>query len=170
MKIFFTIRLFLIFSAFLIFAGCKTEPPPSFEIEKEEVRKSLNTWTNFISRRDAFANSKNLERFNDIWVDKDESFYVVIEKDEAIIGSVNIYNYFEEKNTEFDSIEYSLWNPTIWISPTKSEAAVIFYARKKIKFKNGFVVEFDPIRTSSVLLKFGGEWKFLNVHESIREK
>ncbi len=155
MKIIFT----LLALASIILTSCKTETPPSVEVEKEEVRNFLKHWTNFV-------NSRSLEKFDEFWIESNDASLIVPEKQSAVISYVNILNYYSEKIFEFDSLEFNIWEPSIWISPTKSEAQVNFSAKKKIMFKNGFIVEFDPIRASALLLKFGGEWKLLNLHES----
>ncbi|MBM4176096.1 MAG: hypothetical protein FJ213_07975 [Ignavibacteria bacterium] len=159
MKTFFT----FIALASLILTSCKSETPPSVEVEKEEVRNFLSYWTNFI-------NSRSLEKFDEFWIESNEASLIVPEQKNAVTSYENILNYYSEKISEFDSLEYNIWEPIIWISPTKSEAQVIFSAKKKIIFKNGFIVDFAPIRSSALLLKFGGEWKLLNLHESTQAR
>lgn len=147
----------------LILISCKTETPPSVEVEKEEIRQFFKEWSTFI-------NSRSLEKFDEFWVENPDASLIVPEKREAIISYDNIKQYYSEKIAEFDSLEYNLWDPTIWVSPTKSEAQVNFMAKRKIIFKNGFIIEFDPIRSSALLLKFGGKWKVLSLHESTQTR
>jgi hypothetical protein len=154
---------FLIAAINLLLVSCKTETPQSVEAEKEEVRQFLKEWTGFI-------NSRSLEKFEEYWAENPDASLITPEKSETVISYENIKKYYLEKIEEFGSLEYNLWNPAIWISPTKSEALVNFSARKKIIFKNGFTVNFDPIRSSILLLKFGGKWKILSLHESIQAK
>ncbi|MBU2445373.1 MAG: nuclear transport factor 2 family protein [Bacteroidetes bacterium] len=156
-------KLSFIILCALILINCKTETPPSVEAEKEEVRQFFKEWVGFI-------NSRSLEKFDEFWVENPDASLIVPEKREAIISYNNIKQYYSEKIAEFDSLEYNLWDPTIWVSPTKSEAQVNFMAKRKIIFKNGFIIEFDPVRSSALLLKFGGKWKVLNLHESTQAK
>lgn len=158
-----TYKLSLIGFCVLIFISCKTETPPSVEAEKEEVRQFFKEWVRFI-------NSRSLEKFEELWVENPDASLIVPEKREAIISYDNIKQYYSEKIAEFDSLEYNLWDPTIWVSPTKSEAQVNFMAKRKIIFKNGFIIEFDPIRSSTLLLKFEGNWKMFNLHESTQTR
>lgn len=155
-------NILIILLSFLIMT-CSKEKPVDFEQEKNEVLSFLKDYSNYV-------NSNSTKNLNSYWVESDNTSYIALEQDTLIIGFENLNEYLLNRAKDIERLEYSSWNPTIWISPTKSEAMVVFYSTKKILFKNGFSLSLNRIRNSMLLVKFEGKWKILNLHESVRQK
>lgn len=155
-------NILIILLSFLIMT-CSKEKPVDFEQEKTEVLSFLKDYSNYL-------NSNSIENLNSYWVESDNTSYIALEQDTLIIGFENLNKYLINRAKDIERLEYSSWNPSIWISPTKSEAMVVFYSTKKIIFKNGFSLSLNRIRNSMLLVKFEGKWKILNFHESVRQK
>lgn len=155
-------NILIILLSFLIMT-CSKEKPVDFEQEKTEVLSFLKDYSNYL-------NSNSIENLNSYWVESDNTSYIALEQDTLIIGFENLNKYLINRAKDIERLEYSSWNPSIWISPTKSEAMVVFYSTKKIIFKNGFSLSLNRIRNSMLLVKFEGKWKILNLHESVRQK
>lgn len=155
-------NILIILLSFLIMT-CSKEKPMDFEQEKNEVLSFLKDYSNYVK-------SNSTKNLNTYWVESDNTSYIALEQDTLIIGFENLNKYLLNRTKDIERLEYSSWNPTIWISPTKSEAMVIFYSSKKILFKNGFSLSLNRIRNSMLLTKFGGNWKILNLHESVRQE
>ncbi|MCS6955380.1 MAG: nuclear transport factor 2 family protein [Candidatus Calescibacterium sp.] len=155
-KILFAISVFIFFS-------CQEKPKENFEQEKSELLE-------FIKDYSTFLNKNSIEGLENYWNDIDEVSYIPLERDTAIIGFDNIKKYFEEQSAELTQLEFSSWNPSLWINPTKSEAVIIFLSSKNILFKNGYKLSLSPIRNSMTLTKFEGKWKIISHHESVRQK
>lgn len=143
--------------------SCNKEKPVDVNQEKEEVVQFLKDYTSFI-------NKKSMEEFDVYWRDESDVSYIALERDTALIGLRAIRNYFEEQFNDISKLEYSTWNPIVWVNKTKSEALVVFNSSKNIQFKNGFNLNLTPIRNSALLNKFEGKWKLINLHESVRQK
>lgn len=143
--------------------SCNKEKPVDVNQEKEEIIQFLKDYTSFI-------NKKLLKEFDVYWRDEPDISYIALERDTALIGLRAIKNYFEEQFNDVSKLEYSTWNPIVWINKTKSEALVIFNSSKNIQFKNGFNLNLTPIRNSALLNKFEGKWKLISLHESVRQK
>lgn len=154
---------YLIFLLLLVLISCKEKPRVDTEKEKQEVVQFLKDFTNFVSLN-------TVENFKNFWRDDQEISYIPLEKDSAITGFENIYEYFKKQSEDVAKVEYTTWNPFVWVNPTKSEAVVIFLSSKGLRFKNGFNLGFYPIRNSAVLSKFEGQWKLISLHESVRQK
>lgn len=155
-------NILIILLSFLIMT-CSKEKPVDYEQEKNEVLSFLKDYSNYV-------NSNSTKNLNSYWVESDNTSYIALEQDTLIIGFENLNEYLLNRAKDIERLEYSSWNPTIWISPTKSEAMVVFYSTKKILFKNGFSLSLNRIRNSMLLVKFEGKWKILNLHESVRQK
>jgi hypothetical protein len=155
-KIFFILLL-------VIFISCQQKPKVDYEKEKQEVLQFLKDYTSFV-------NKNSVEDFKNYWRDEEEISYIPLEKDSAIVGFANVYEYFKKQTEEISKVEYSSWNASIWVNPTKSEAVLVFLSSKGLQFKNGFNLGFYPIRNSAVLSKFEGQWKLVSLHESVRQK
>lgn len=153
--------LFILLSIILI--SCQKEKPVDVNQEKEEVFQFLKDYTSFI-------NKKSMEGFDDYWRDEPDISYIPLERDTALIGLRSIKTYFEEQFNDVSKLEYSTWNPVVWVNKTKSEALVVFSSSKNIQFKNGFNLNLTPIRNSALLNKFEGKWKLISLHESVRQK
>lgn len=147
----------------LVFVSCQEKPKIDFEQEKSEIVQFLKDYS-------AFINKNSLEGFENFWQKSDEASYIPLERDTAIVGFENIRQYFKDQSDEISKVEFSSWNPIIWINPTKSEASVVFLSSKNIQFKNGFNLSLSPIRNSATLTKFEGKWKLITFHESVRQK
>lgn len=155
-------NILIILLSFLIMT-CSKEKPVDIEQEKTEVLSFLKDYSNYL-------NSNSIKNLNSYWVESDNTSYIALEQDTLIIGFENLNKYLLNRAKDIERLEYSSWNPSIWISPTKSEAMVVFYSTKKIIFKNGFSLSLNRIRNSMLLVKFEGKWKILNLHESVRQK
>lgn len=155
-------NILIILLSFLIMT-CSKEKPVDIEQEKTEVLSFLKDYSNYL-------NSNSIKNLNSYWVESDNTSYIALEQDTLIIGFENLNKYLLNRTKDIERLEYSSWNPSIWISPTKSEAMVVFYSTKKIIFKNGFSLSLNRIRNSMLLVKFEGKWKILNLHESVRQK
>ena len=155
-------NIFLMMSL-LFFVSCQEKPKVDTEKEKQEIIEFLKDYTSFVSKN-------SIEQFDNYWRKGEEVSYIPLEKDSAIVGFQNVYDYFKKQTEEVSKIEYTSWNPSVWINPTKSEAVVVFLSSKGIQFKNGFSLGFYPIRNSAVLSKFEGQWKIVSLHESVRQK
>lgn len=147
----------------LVFVSCQEKPKIDFEQEKSEIVQFLKDYSSFI-------NKNSLEGFENFWQKSVEASYIPLERDTAIVGFENIRQYFKDQSDEISKVEFSSWNPIIWINPTKSEASVVFLSSKNIQFKNGFNLSLSPIRNSATLTKFEGKWKLITFHESVRQK
>lgn len=153
---------FLIISLLLL-ASCQEKPKVDVEKEKQEIIQFLKDYT-------AFVNKNSIEDFKDYWRTDENVNYIPLEKDSAIVGFENVYDYFKKQSEEVLKIEYTSWNPAVWVSPTKSEAVLVFLSSKGLQLKNGFNIGFYPIRNSAFLSKFEGKWKLISLHESVRQK
>jgi|GEM_PF-2009778 len=151
--------------AFLLitFLACKKSPQINTEIEKQEVIQFIKDYSSFVS-------SVNIENFDSYWNKSDLVSYIPLERDSAIIGYKEIVNYFKNQFNEVNSITLKIFNPVVWVSPTKSEALVIFLSSKNLQLKNGFNLTFQQVRNSMLLTKFEGKWKIISLHESVRQR
>ncbi|MGB9663449.1 MAG: nuclear transport factor 2 family protein [Ignavibacteria bacterium] len=147
----------------IIFVSCQQKPEVDYNKEIQEVLQFLKDYS-------AFVNKNSVEDFKLYWRTEEGISYIPLEKDSAIVGFENVYNYFKKQTEEVSKIEYSSWNASVWINPTKSEAVLVFLSSKGLQFKNGFNLGFYPIRNSAVLSKFEGKWKLVSLHESVRQK
>lgn len=147
----------------IILVSCQQKPEVNYEKEKQEILQFLKDYT-------AYVNKNSINDFKNYWRSDEEISYIPLEKDSAIVGFDNVYEYFKKQSEEISKIEYSSWNASIWINPTKSEAVLVFLSSKGFQFKNGFNLGFYPIRNSAVLSKFEGNWKIVSLHESVRQK
>ncbi len=147
----------------IIFISCEKEKPIDVNQEKEEVIQFLKDYTSFI-------NKNSIEDFEVYWRDEPDVSYIALERDTALVGFNEIRNYFEVQFKDVSKLEYSTWNPVVWVNKTKSEALVVFNSSKNIQFKNGFNLNLSPIRNSALLNKFEGKWKLISLHESVRQK
>lgn len=157
------INFLIVLSLFFLLIACQEKPKINVELEKEEVIQFLRDYTSYI-------NKNSIEGFENYWQKSSNVSYIPLERDSAIIGSENIREYLKNHFNEITNIEYSTWNSDVWVNPTKSEAVIIFLSSKNIQFKNGFKINFSPVRNSATLSKFEGKWKLINLHESVRQK
>lgn len=146
-----------------VFVSCQEKTKVDFEQEKAEIIQFLKDYSSFV-------NKNSIEGLENYWQESDNVSYIPLERDSAIFSFEKIRDYFKTQFDEILKIEYSSWNPSIWINPTKSEATVVFLSSKNIEFKNGFKLSLTPIRNSATLTKFEGKWKLVNLHESVRQK
>lgn len=143
--------------------SCQEKSEVNIEQEKTEVIQFFKDYSSFV-------NKNSLEGFENYWKKSEQTSYIPLEKDSAIIGFENIEQYLKTQINEIKKIEFSSWDLSIWINPTKSEACVVFLSSKNIEFKNGFKLSLSPIRNSATLTKFEGKWNLINLHESVRQK
>lgn len=146
-----------------IFVSCQEKTKVDFEQEKAEIIQFLKYYSSFV-------NKNSIEGLENYWQESDNVSYIPLERDSAIFSFEKIRDYFKTQFDELLKIEYSSWNSSIWINPTKSEATIVFLSSKNIEFKNGFKLSLSPIRNSATLTKFEGKWKLVNLHESVRQK
>lgn len=146
-----------------IFVSCQEKTKVDFEQEKAEIIQFLKDYSSFV-------NKNSIEGLENYWQESDNVSYIPLERDSAIFSFEKIRDYFKTQFDELLKIEYSSWNSSIWINPTKSEATIVFLSSKNIEFKNGFKLSLSPIRNSATLTKFEGKWKLVNLHESVRQK
>jgi hypothetical protein len=147
----------------LVLVSCQEKQKIDNEKEKQEVIQFLKDYTSFV-------NKNSVEDFKNYWRTDEDVSYIPLEKDSAIVGFENVFDYFKKQTEEVSKIEYASWNPSVWINRTKSEAVVVFLSSKGLQFKNGFNLGFYPIRNSAFLSKFEGQWKIVSLHESVRQK
>ncbi len=157
------INSFIVISLIFILIACQEKTEVNVEFEKDEVIQFLRDYTSYI-------NKNSVQGFENYWQKSANVSYIPLERDSAIIGYDNIREYLNNHFSEITNIEYSTWNTDVWINPTKSEAVLIFLSSKNIQLKNGFKLNFSPIRNSATLSKFEGKWKLINLHESVRQK
>lgn len=147
----------------LIFISCQEKPKIDTEQERNEIVQFLKDYSSFV-------NKNSIEEFENYWYVDDGISYFPLERDSALIGYKNVFEYFRTQQNDISKIEYASWNHVIWVNPTKSEAVVVFLSSKGIEFKNGYQLGFYPIRNTAVLSKFEGKWRLISLHESVRQK
>lgn len=153
----------LLFALLVFLSSCEKEPQKDVNAEKDEIVQFLKDYASYI-------NKNSIDDFDVYWKNEPDISYIPLERDSALIGFDVVKEYFKKQAEEISVIKYSVWNPSVWVNKTKSEALLVFTSSKNILFKNGFNLNLNPVRNSALLNKFEGKWKLISLHESVRQR